>query len=440
MPSNNKPYTEAFVWIWLPGETEPVVAGKLTAQGHSLVFNYGQSYLLREKAIPIYAPELPLVSGFLPLLPGMSMPSCIRDASPDAWGRRVIINKKLGYQGKNSDVSQLDELTYLLESGSDRIGALDFQLSPLHYEPRSLVNVPLEELLEVVDRVEKGLSVSPELNDALNHGTSIGGARPKALIEDQNKKYIAKLSSSTDLYRVVKQEFIAMRLAHLAGLNVAPVSLTQSSNKDVLLIERFDRTFSKNGWERRCMVSSLTLLELDEMMARYASYENFAEIIRYRFKDASKTLKELFGRLTFNILSGNTDDHARNHAAFWDGNTLILTPAYDICPQSRFGNEASQAMMISEGNRMSRLSVCLDAAYIFLLSEKEAVALIEHQLNTIITHFESVCEQAQLSDIDKKVMVGRQFLNPFAFEGLKGEQKVLEEMARNFLKSYHNIE
>jgi serine/threonine-protein kinase HipA len=431
MNSKRKNYREAFVWIWLPEETEPVVAGKLTAQGNILVFNYGQSYLRRENAIPIYTPELPLRSGVLPLLPGMHMPSCIRDASPDAWGRRVILNKKLGYQEKNADFSQFDELTYLLESSSDRIGALDFQSSALHYESRSLVNIPLEELLEVAERVEKGFSVSPELNEALNHGTSIGGARPKALIETQDKKYVAKFSSSTDLYSVVKAEFIAMRLAALAGLNVASVELTKSANKDVLLIERFDRSPSKKGWQRRCMISSLTLLELDEMMARYASYENLAEIIRYRFSDAPKTLKELFGRLTFNILSGNTDDHARNHAAFWDGERLTLTPAYDICPQSRFGQEASQAMLILGNNRMSKLSVCLDAAYVFLLSEKEALSIIEQQMNTILTHWESVCKQAKLSEVDQKLMLGRQFLNPFSFEDLKGERSFLKDIALN---------
>ena len=142
--------------------------------------------------------------------------------------------------------------------------------------------------------------------------------------------------------------------------------------RDPLLIERFDRVLSNKGWERKGMVSSLTLLELDEMMARYASYENLAEIIRYRFEKAPETLKELFGRLTFNILIGNTDDHARNHAAFWDGKTLTLTPAYDISSQSRFGNEASQGMLIAGGNRMSQLSVCLDNSHIFLLSEKRS--------------------------------------------------------------------
>ena len=429
MISNKEHYTKAFVWIWLPEATGPVVAGQLMAEGDEFVFNYGQSYLAREDAIALYEPELPLKAGLLPLSPGMYMPSCIRDASPDAWGRRVIINKKVGHQGIGGDTSQFNELTYLLESGSDRIGALDFQLSPTIYEPRHSRNVPLAELLEVAKRVEKGLPISPQLDAALNHGTSIGGARPKALIEDQNRKYIAKFSSTTDTYSIVKAEFIAMRLAELAGLNVAPVRMTQSSHKDVLLIERFDRIASEKGWKRRCMVSSLTLLELDEMMARYASYENLAETIRHRFTDSSITLKELFKRITFNILVGNTDDHARNHAAFWDGKMLSLTPAYDICPQGRTGNEASQAMIIFDNDRRSKISVCLNAAPVFLLSEKEAVSFIENQLKTIEAHWNPTCAEAQFTEIDKKFMMGRQFLNPFAFEDLEGERSHLKEMA-----------
>ena len=172
-------------------------------------------------------------------------------------------------------------------------------------------------------------------------GSSIGGARPKALIRDQGKKYVAKFSSSADLYSVVKAEFIALRLAALAGLNVAPVKLVKAANKDVLLIERFDRLPKGDSWSRKAMVSALTLLGLDGIRARYASYETLAEIIRHRFTDPKDTLKELFSRLVFNVLCGNTDDHARNHAAFWNGKELTLTPAYDICPQGRTGNKAS---------------------------------------------------------------------------------------------------
>lgn len=411
---------EAYVWIWLPDETEPVVAGRLEADNGNILFNYGKSYLERARgkkpAIAIYEPELPLKAGVLPLHEGLTMPGCIRDAAPDAWGRRVIINKKLGRRGASTDTGELDELTYLLESGSDRIGALDFQRSPTEYIPRSANNVSMEELIESIERVEKGVPLTPELDQALFHGSSIGGARPKALIQDQGSKYVAKFSSSTDLYSVVKAEFIAMRLAALSGLNVAPVKRIKAANKDVLLIERFDRTKKDQDWTRKAMVSALTLLGLDDMMARYASYETFAEIIRHRFTDPKATLEEMFSRLVFSILCGNTDDHARNHAAFWNGKELTLTPAYDICPQSRTGNEASQAMLISGNNNLSQLKSCLDTAHNFLLSEAQAQTIFEKMICAIRHHWDGVCEEAELSEVDKKLLWGRQFLNPFSIE------------------------
>jgi serine/threonine-protein kinase HipA len=135
---------EAFVWIWLPGSAEPVVAGRLAARGDQLIFNYGRSYLERPNAIPVYLPELPLQAGELPLQDGLSMPGCIRDAAPDAWGRRIIINRLFAARGPDVDTDRLDELTYLLESSSDRVGALDFQRSATEYQPRAMHNAPLE--------------------------------------------------------------------------------------------------------------------------------------------------------------------------------------------------------------------------------------------------------------------------------------------------------
>lgn len=416
----SKKNNEAFVWIWLPGETQPVVAGKLEAENGFIHFNYGKSYLERindkNPAISIYEPELPLKSGSLPLLDGLEIPNCIRDAAPDAWGRRVIINRKLGRKGKDTDTADLSELTYLLESGSDRIGALDFQLSPTDYIPRSANNARLEELLESAERVEQGIPLTPELDQALFHGSSIGGARPKALIEDHDIKYIAKFASSSDIYSVVKAEFIAMRLAAHAGLDVVPVKLVEAAGKDVLLIKRFDRIKSENSWTRKSMISALTMFGLNDMTARYASYEDLAEIIRHRFSDPKTTLREMFARLIFNILCGNTDDHARNHAAFWDGKELTLTPAYDICPQGRAGNEASQAMKISGDRNLSQLKLCLEVAHHFLLSQKDALEICEHIESIIRKYWDEVCEKAQLKDIDKKLLWKRQFLNPFSFD------------------------
>ena len=409
---------EAFVWIWLPGETEPVVAGRLEADSGKIQFTYGKSYLERvadqPPAISLYEPELPLKAGIVEPMSGLAMHGCIRDASPDAWGRRVIINRKMGLKGADVDTSELGEMTYLLESGSDRMGALDFQLSPTHYEPRSARNANLEELIHAAELIEKGIPLTPELDKALIHGSSLGGARPKAQIREHDKKYIAKFSSGSDLYNVVKAEFIAMRLAGIAGLNVAPVKLVEAAKRDVLLVERFDRERKEESWSRKAMISALTLLGLDEMMARYASYEKLAEKIRHRFTDPKNTLKELFSRLVFNILCGNTDDHARNHAAFWNGSELTLTPAYDICPQGRTGNEVSQAMLISGNNNLSRLESCFEAANHFLLSEDEARAISDHQINIIEQHWDEVCGEAKLSEVDRKLFRGRQFLNPWS--------------------------
>jgi serine/threonine-protein kinase HipA len=412
------------------------VAGKLTAEGIFLVFNYGRSYLERANAIALYDAELPLKAGELPLPNGLNMPGSIRDGAPDAWGRRVLLNRILGRKGKEADVAQLNELTYLLVSGSDRIGALDFQRSATEYTPRAPVGASLDALLRSAERVEKGIPLTPDLDQALYHGSSIGGARPKALIEDNNKKYVAKFSSTGDLYSIVKAEFMAMRLAALCGLNAAPVLRTASSNKDVLLIERFDRIRVKEGWQRRGMLSALTLLGLDEMMARYASYTDLAEIIRHKFTDVSVTLNELFSRLVYNILCGNTDDHARNHAAFWDGHMLSLTPAYDICPQGRSGNEATQAMLISGENRMSRVSSCLEAAHHFLLSREEASTIVAHQLSAIGEHWRGVCEEARLSETDQTLLWGRQFLNPFAFDDLDRDAASLKALADDIRKQW----
>lgn len=429
MTSDTQSPDAVFVWIWLPGKTEPVVAGRLARDGAQLVFNYGASYRARPDAIPIYDPELPLRAGIIDPLPGMTMASCIRDGSPDAWGRRVIINRMTGMKPDARGVPELDELTFLMQSGSDRIGALDFQASATEYVPRLTAAATVEELLDAADHIEKGLPVTPALDQALNHGTSIGGARPKALIDADEKKYIAKFSSGADIYSVVKAEFIAMRLAALCGLDVAPVAMTHAADKDVLLIERFDRVKrGQEDWARRSMVSALTLFGMDEMMARYASYEDLAEIVRHRFAQPKRTLKELFGRICYNILCGNTDDHARNHAAFWDGTSLTLTPAYDICPQGRTGNVATQAMLIKGQDRSSTMEACLNAAMDYQLTETQALTVIEDQIATIAENWAATCDAAKVTPTDKALFAGRQFLNGYCLSGVEDRHKGLRDV------------
>jgi len=130
-------------------------------------------------------------------------------------------------------------------------------------------------------------------------------------------------------------------------------------------------------------------------------------------------LEELLKRLVFNVLSGNTDDHARNHAAFWNGKSLSLTPAYDICPQARSGNQATQAMLITGEDRRSQIQVCLQARNQFLLSKQKATEIVKHQIRTIEKKWKTVCEEAELSQVDRNLLWKRQFLNPFSLEGVK---------------------
>jgi serine/threonine-protein kinase HipA len=403
---------QVFVWAWLPGASDPVVAGRLDAAEGLVTFTYGQSYLARADRIALYLPELPLSRG--PILPLVGdVAGCIADVAPDAWGRRVILNRRAGLNAV--DTADLNLLTLLLESGSDRIGALDFQASASEYVARLAGDATLAELVESAERVEQGVPLSPALDQALLHGSSVGGARPKALLSDGARRLIAKFSSSTDTYPVVQGEFVAMELARRAGLNVATVALTRALGRNVLLVDRFDRPDSGG---RRAMVSALTILGLDEVSARYASYSDLAQIIRARFTDPRPTLRELFSRITFNILTANNDDHARNHAAFWDGTALTLTPAYDICPQPRAGGETAQIMAIGQdGYRMSQLAGCVARASTYLLSEPDAREIIDHQIDTIEAHWAEVCDLAALTEVDRVGFWRRQFLNPYATEG-----------------------
>lgn len=410
----------AFVWAWLPGAVEPVVAGRLDAVGDLLSFSYAQSYLGRADAVPLYLPELPLRRGRIDPLGNLTAPGVIEDAGPDAWGQRVVMRHLMDSGSDGADPAEVGRLTYLLESGSDRIGALDFQRSADEYVPRDQGGAALEELAEAAERVERGMPLTPELDQALLHGSSIGGARPKALISDGRRGLIAKFSSTTDTYPVVKGEYVAMELARRAGLDAAPVLYRRVLGRDVLLVERFDREPVGAGVGRRAVVSALTILGLDaEREARYATYHDLAHIVRARFTRAKDTLRELFGRISFNILVGNIDDHARNHAAFWDGRaeTLALTPAYDICPQPRSGRTARQIMAFAPGARDSRLELALEAAPGYLLTRAEARELIDRQIEVIAREWDAVSDAAELSAEERRYFRRRQFLNPYAFEG-----------------------
>lgn len=402
----------AYVWTWLPGDLNPVVAGRLDRDRDTYVFTYGRSYLARYDSIALYLPELPLTNDTIRPVGG-EIAGCLEDAAPDSWGRRVILNRIAG--GNADDVAGLDIMSCLLLSGSDRIGALDFQESPTDYEPRSMHHASLEELADSARRVEEGIPLSPDLDAALLHGTSIGGARPKALLRDGDRHMIAKFSSSTDTFAIVKGEFIAMELARLVGLDTASVQLTNVRGKDVLLVDRFDRP-EYGG--RRAMVSAATVIGTTGMSAIFGSYALLADQIRARFTNPTPTLHELFGRIVFNILIGNTDDHARNQAAFWDGTMLTLTPAFDICPYLRSGGEATQAMAIgADGFRLSQVVGAIERSDAYHLDRRAAADIVNHQIAVIEEEWGRICDRAELTHVDRDLFRRRAVLHQYALEG-----------------------
>jgi serine/threonine-protein kinase HipA len=237
------------------------------------------------------------------------------------------------------------------------------------------------------------------------------------LLQAEGRELIAKFSALTDEYPIVRGEFLAMRMAQICGVQVAPVKLTAANGKDVLLVERFDRVPGTR--HRRLRVSALTILGIPETSPGEASYGKLAQMIRERFTDPRRTLRELFARITFNILSGNTDDHARYHAAFWDGHMLTLTPAYDICTYLRGGGEATQAMLIGAPGdpfRFSQVAGCVERAAVYGLDRAEAQDVVESQIATIDKHWDDVCDAARLTAAERH-MVRRVFPHPYALQG-----------------------
>ena len=430
---------QLYVWVWLPGARQPVVAGVLTRtdgrfQGQEvLTYTYARSYRDRTDSISLLTPELPLRAGtFDPTAPSqipdpaeptaqtsnpfarirrrspLPMHGCLRDAAPDAWGRRIINLRLAG-----NPEAELEELTYLEGSGSNRIGALDFQASATEYFARGTA-ASLDQLLHAAELVEAGAALPDDLAAAAGHGTSIGGARPKALLEDDGRHLIAKFSSTTDTRPVVKAEAAAMLLAARAGITVAPVEVRDVEGRAVLLVERFDRTPENT---RRAMVSALTFLGLAELESRHSSYAELAEGIRVGpWVEPAATLRELYTRLVFNVCVGNNDDHLRNHAAFWDGTRLQLTPAYDLAPSPRSTSVSSQAIGISrDGRRASQLWLCREVAPDFLLGASEADTIIERVVATIRTDWSEVCDEALLTRAERDSLWQREFLNPYVF-------------------------
>ena len=248
----------------------------------------------------------------------------------------------------------------------------------------------------------------------------MGGARPKALLHENNEFWIAKFSSSRDATDMVGIESGGMALAELVGINAAETRIVESLNKRVILVRRFDREVAPQGIHRRHMISAMTLLGLDEYAVRagYSSYLDLADILRQYARDFKSDGAELFRRMVLNILIGNVDDHARNHACFWDGEFLDLTPAYDICPQPRTGMSSNQAMVIGRWGRQSNLQNAVSECERFGLSPDEAREIVEAMTATVRNNWETVFADSGVPEGDRRYLSRATLLSESVFHEL----------------------
>jgi serine/threonine-protein kinase HipA len=394
-----------YVWAWLPGETTPVPAGVLRARARGLWFDYGTSWLNRPGAFAL-GPDLPLQRGSFRPQGDLGMPGSIRDAAPDGWGRLVITDRVLAHR----DVDKVDDPSlFLLESDSNRLGAIDFQLRSDAYTPRE-GTATLDELQQAAELIATGAVLPPQLAAAAAHGTSMGGARPKATVSDSTGEWIAKFSVSSETNDVIHAEAMGIALARRVGIDVPEFRLERSMNRDVLMTRRFDR--GPDG-TRRPVVSALTMLGLDEATWREGSYPALLDELRLRSAQTADLGAEIFRRVAFNIAIRNTDDHLRNHAAFWDGERLELTPAYDLSPTFAAGETQEQALAYGrDGQRDANFQSLLAVAADYRLTENEGRDIINGIVDTIAIQWGDAADEAELTERDRRNFSGWLFLNP----------------------------
>jgi len=418
MISESSP-AECFVYITLPGHTDAVTAGRfrLTADRHGTPvgrFVYGRSYLDRREAVEIDPVELKLARGRTYETTGLKgVFGALRDAGPDHWGRTIIER----HVGK----TPLSELDYLLESPDDRAGALGFGLNQEPPAPRRKFNgtLELEKLRKIADELmqdeERKTTDAYRMQELLLIGTSMGGARPKVVVEDADGLWLAKFNTPHDRWNVARVEHAMLVLARSCGIVVADSRVIDIGGRSVLLVKRFDRTRTQDGYLRGRMVSALTLLRADDThdtRDRW-SYVLLAEELRRVTAEPRRNTQELFRRMVFNALISNTDDHPRNHAALAMNDSWALAPTYDLTPTNPVSLERRDlAMSCGNAGRYANAENMLSQSARFLLSREEAAGIIASMKENVRGNWYSTARAQGVSERDCGLISGA-----FAYEG-----------------------
>lgn len=405
---------EQTIWVYTDWEpsVNPQLMGILTAQrirGKEIFsFEYNESWMTTNKEVIFLDPNLGFYKGKQFLPDEKSNFGLFLDSSPDRWGK-LLMRRREAWQAKleNREERTLFESDYLLGVfDGNRMGALRFKLSPegeFMNNQKKMATPPWTSLREL-----ENASLQLEREDAINDpeyskwlsllidpGSSLGGARPKASVIDENGNlWIAKFPSSRDEKNSGAWEMVVHQLANACGIVVPDAKLQKFSGKHhTFLSKRFDRIENNR---RLHFASAMTILGYQDGADHIdgVGYLDLAGFIIQYSPSAKEDLEQLWRRMLFNILVSNTDDHLRNHGFILTQSGWRLSPAYDMNP-NEMGNGLT--LNISENSNEQEIALALETARLYQLKKEKAEAILT-EMQSEISKWRIVAKQFGISN------------------------------------------
>ncbi len=255
----------------------------------------------------------------------------------------------------------------------------------------------------IADEEIPGGPDAEQAQDLMFGGTSMGGARPKAVVEEDNILWIAKFNRLDDRWNEARVEHAMLMLARECGIHSADSKVVTIGDRDVLMVKRFDREHTKGGYCRGRMLSALTLLRSDDDPQRREnwSYVSLVEEVRRISSQPKEDGSELFRRMCFNALISNIDDHPRNHAMVAMGTDWKLSPAYDLTPSTPISTEHRDlALECGDMGRFANAENLLTQCVRFYLDEDAAGKIIDDMESTVENNWYAVARREGVAEKD----------------------------------------